>query len=70
MTGDGWGRGGEVEAGGGGGGWRKPKERGIKIFSEQNEVTTKYPPGVCRGDRACGKDCLGEGKANVSKESM
>lgn len=56
--------------GGEGKGGSPKKERGIKIFSEQNEVTTKYPPGVCRGDRVCGKECLGEGKANVSKESM
>lgn len=46
------------------------KERGIKIFSEQNEVMTKYPPGVCRAEGASGKDCLGKGKANVSKESL
>lgn len=54
------------------GGWvGSPKERGIKIFSVQNEVTTKYPPGErARGDRVCGKDRLGEGKANVSKGSM
>lgn len=49
---------------------REPKERGIKIFSEENEVMTKYPPGVCRADRVSGKDCLGKGKANVSKESL
>lgn len=47
------------------------KERGIKIFSEQNEVMTKYPPGVCRAEGVSGKkDCLGKGKANVSKESL
>lgn len=27
------------------GGGGEPKERGIKIFSEENEVMTKYPPG-------------------------
>lgn len=42
--------------GGEGKGGSPKKERGIKIFSEQNEVTTKYPPGACRGDRVCGKD--------------
>lgn len=30
-------------------GGEEAQKRGIKIFSEQNEVTTKYPPGVCRG---------------------
>lgn len=48
----------------------EPKERGIKIFSEENEVMTKYPPGVCRAEGVSGKDCLGNGEANVSKESL
>lgn len=55
-----WGKAGGVQA----------KERGIKIFSEQNEVMTKYPPGVCLAEGVSGKDCLGKGKANVSKESL
>lgn len=52
------------------GGGGEPKERSIKIFSEQNEVMTKYPPRVCRAEGVSGKDCLGKGKANVSKESL
>lgn len=50
-------------------GRREPKERGIKIFSEENEAVTKYPPGACGAEGVSGKDCLGKGKANVSKES-
>lgn len=57
--------------GGGGRQGVQAKERGIKIFSEQNEVMTKYPPGVCRAEGVSGKkDCFGKGKANVSKESL
>ena len=52
------------------GGFGGAKERGIKIFSEENEVMTKYPPGVCRAEGVSGRNCLGEGKANVSKESL
>lgn len=51
-------------------GGREPKERGIKIFSEENEVMTKYPPGACRVEGVSGKNCLGNGKVNVSKESL
>lgn len=51
-------------------GGEEPKERGIKIFSEENEVMTKYPPGASRAEGASGKDRLGKSKANVSKESL
>lgn len=51
-------------------GGKEPKERGIKIFSEENEVMTKYPPGASQAEGVSGKDCLGKGKANVSKESL
>lgn len=59
---------GERKRGGLEGGGGSQKERGIKIFSEENEVMTKYPPGACRAEGVSGKDCLGKGKANVSKE--
>lgn len=51
-------------------GGKEPKERGIKIFSEENEVMTKYPPGASQAEGVSGKDCLGKVKANVSKESL
>lgn len=37
---------------------REPKERGIKIFSEENEVMTKYPPGACRAEGFLGRTAL------------
>lgn len=40
---------------GGGEGW-EPKERGIKIFSGEDEEMTKYPPGACRAEGVSGKD--------------
>lgn len=37
------------------GGEEAKRKRGIKIFSEQNGVMTKYPPGVCRAKGVSGK---------------
>lgn len=48
-------RGCEEERGGEGGGEEAKRKRGIKIFSEQNAVMTKYPPGVCRAKGVSGK---------------
>lgn len=39
---------------GGAGGGAAAKERGIKIFSEENEVMTKYPPRACRAEGVSG----------------
>lgn len=47
----GWG----VEGRVGGWGEEAKRKRGIKIFSEQNGVMTKYPPGVCRAEGVSGK---------------
>lgn len=55
----GWVRGGAVgvivEGRLGKGGEEAKRKRGIKIFSEQNGVMTKYPPGVCRAEGVSGK---------------
>lgn len=53
------------------GGEEVKRKRGIKIFSEQNAVMTKYPPGVCRAEGFLGKEeRLGKGEANVSKDGV
>lgn len=49
------GRGGVEGRMGRGGGEEAKRKRGIKIFSEQNGVMTKYPPGVCRAEGVSGK---------------
>lgn len=37
------------------GGEEVKRKRGIKIFSEQNAVMTKYPPGVCQAEGVSGR---------------